>query len=80
MLQNIMLRKIRYKNKIVITMTFSNIASIFFQNNRIVYSRFQISLNVIAQIIYNVFYNIDFVKMFYNKDHFLRRDFYIKSL
>ena len=64
MLQNTVLEKVRYENKIVIAITFSNIAFILFQSNRIAYSRFKIFLNIIIQIICNVFYKTDFVKMF----------------
>ena len=46
MFQNIVLRKIRYENKIVIAITFLNIAFILFQDNFIAYSRFKIFLNV----------------------------------
>ena len=64
MFQNTVFQKNRYKDKIVIAITFSDIAFSLFQDNRIAYSHFKIFLNIIAQIIYNVFYKIDLAEVF----------------
>ena len=63
MFQNTVLRRIRKDFKIIITMIFSDIVFILFQNNRIVYSRFKIFLNVIIQKIYYIIKKIYFIKL-----------------
>ena len=65
MFQNIVLRKIREIFKIIIIMTFFDIVFIFFQENYIVYFRFKIFLNVIAQFFYDVINKFDLIELLY---------------